>query len=171
MMSKQPCQGGPVIDITLARAVHVVAVIVWIGGVSMATTAVLPLARSRSKRIEDRFELFEAVERRFVWQARIATLLVAGSGFYMVAELDLWERFLIVRFWWMHAMVFAWLVFTVLLFVVEPFLIHRLVRRRVHAGDETVFVLLQAIHWILLILSLLTAFAAVLGSHGLAFEI
>jgi hypothetical protein len=71
----------------------------------------------------------------------------------------------------MHAMVLVWLAFTILLFVVEPFLIHRLVRRRVHTGDESVFVLLQAIHWVLLIPSLITAFAAVLGSHGLAFEI
>lgn len=158
------------IDITLARAVHVLAVIIWIGGVSMATTAVLPLARSRSKPIEERFELFRAVERRFIWQARIATLLVAASGFYMVAAFDLWDRFLFVRFWWMHAMVFVWLVFTVLLFVVEPFLVHGLVRRRVRAGDESVFVLLHAIHWVLLILSLVTAFAAVLGSHGVTFE-
>jgi uncharacterized membrane protein len=147
----------------------VLAVIVWIGGVSMATTAVLPLARSRSKPIGERFELFGAVERRFVWQARIATLLVAASGLYMVAASDLWDRFLFVQFWWMHAMVVVWLVFTVLLFVVEPFLVHGLVRRRVDAGDESVFVLLHAIHWVLLILSLVTAFAAVLGSHGVTF--
>jgi hypothetical protein len=66
----------------------------------------------------------------------------------------------------MHAMVFVWLVFTGLLFVVEPFLVHGLVHRRVHAGDESVFVLLHAVHWVLLILSLVTALAAVLGSHG-----
>ena len=157
------------IDVTLARAVHVLAVIVWIGGVSMATTAVLPLARMRSKPLNARFELFEAIESRFVWQARIATLLVAAIGFYMVAEYDLWDRFQSARFWWMHAMVFVWVVFTILLFAVEPFLIHRLVRQRISAGDETVFVLLHAIHWVLLVLSLATAFAAVAGSHGLMF--
>ena len=37
--------------------------------------------------------LFGAVERRFIWQACIATLLVAASGFYMVERLDLWDRF------------------------------------------------------------------------------
>ena len=157
------------IDVTLARAIHVLAVIVWIGGVGLATTAVLPLARARSKPIEERFLLFQAIERRFVWQARIATLLVAASGFYMVAKLGLWDRFLSIRFWWMHAMVFVWLVFTGLLFIAEPFLVHRLVHRRVLAGDESVFVLLHAIHWVLLTLSLVTAFAAVLGSHGAAF--
>lgn len=158
-----------VIDVSLARAVHVLAVIIWIGGVSMATTAILPLARLRSKPLQERFELFEAIESRFVWQARISTLLVAASGFYMVAEYDLWDRFQSPRFWWMHAMVFVWIVFTILLFAVEPFLVHRLVRNRVRAGDESAFALLHAIHWLLLILSLATAFAAVAGSHGLVF--
>src|SRR5699024_11448335 len=97
------------------------------------------------------------------------TLLVAASGFYMVADLDLWARFHQAAFWWMHAMVAVWLIFTLLLFVVEPFLIHRLVRRRVEAGDEAIFGLLLALHWLLLILSLGTAFAAVAGSYGMSF--
>ena len=156
-----------VVEATLARAVHVLAVIVWIGGVSMATTAVLPLTRSRSKPLQERLELFEAIERRFVWQARVASLLVAASGFYMVVEFGLWDRFFNARSWWMHAMVFVWVLFTILLFLAEPFLVHGLVRRRVREGDESVFTLLYAIHWVLLILSLVTAFAAVAGSHGL----
>jgi len=60
------------------------------------------------------------VERRFVWQARVATLLVAASGFYMVNRLDLWDRFRAIEFWWMHAMVLLWFIFTLILFVGEP---------------------------------------------------
>lgn len=29
-------------DVVIARALHVLAVVIWIGGVSMATTVVLP---------------------------------------------------------------------------------------------------------------------------------
>ena len=32
-------------DIAVARALHVLAIVVWIGGVSMATTVVLPALR------------------------------------------------------------------------------------------------------------------------------
>ena len=32
-------------DVVIARALHVLAVVIWIGGVSMATTAVLPAVR------------------------------------------------------------------------------------------------------------------------------
>lgn len=155
------------VEMTLVRAVHVVAVIIWVGGVSMATTVILPLTLQRSRPLAARLALFQAIEGRFIWQARITTLLVAASGFYMVAEFDLWDRFRMAGFWWMHAMVGTWAIFTLLLFVIEPFLIHRLVMRRVRAGDDSAFTLLLVIHWVLLVLSLGTAFAAVAGSHGL----
>jgi uncharacterized membrane protein len=155
-------------DVAISRAIHVLAVVVWLGGVAMATTVVLPLTRRKEQPIETRLALFESIEGRFVWQARIATLLVALSGFYMVARLDLWSRFAAADFWWMHAMVAVWLIFTLLLFIAEPLIVHRLVHRRAAAGDESVFVLLQRMHWALLALSLVTAFAAVAGSQGVS---
>ena len=119
-------------DIAIVRAIHVISVVIWIGGVAMVTTVVLPAVR-RLDTAAKRVALFEAVENRFVWQARIATLLVAASGFYMVDRLDLWARFRSVQFWWMHAMVLVWLVFTIILFVGEPLVMRARKRRR---GDE-----------------------------------
>jgi len=155
------------LETAIARAIHVLAVVIWIGGVGMATTVVLPLTRRKGQPIEKRLALFEAVERRFVWQARTATLLVALSGFYMVDRFNMWARFASADFWWMHAMVGTWLIFTLLLFVIEPLVLHRVVHRRAEAGDERVFTALQWAHWVLLVLSLVTVFAAVAGSHGL----
>ena len=85
----------------------------------MVTTVILPMVRRAQVPTEGQ-ALLEAVERRFIWQARIATLLVAVSGFYMVERLDLWDRFRNIEFWWMHAMVLLWLIFTFVLFVAEP---------------------------------------------------
>jgi uncharacterized membrane protein len=156
------------IETAIARAIHVLAVVIWIGGVAMATSVVLPLARRRDRPIAERIAFFESIESRFVWQARIATILVALSGFYMVDRFQLWSRFASAEFWWMHAMVATWLIFTLLLFVAEPLIVHRLIRRRARAGDERVFTLLQTMHWVLLALSLVTVCAAVAGSHGLS---
>src|SRR5690625_3456445 len=153
-------------EITLARAVHVLAVIIWIGGVSFATTAVLPLMQLRTRPLQERFALFEAIEGRFIWQARITTLLVAASGFYMIVALDLWHRFRMIEYWWMHAMVLVWAIFTLLLFLIEPVLVHRIIHARIRAGDESVFTRMLILHVVLLTLSLVTAFAAVAGSHG-----
>lgn len=156
-----------ILETAIARAIHVLAVVVWIGGVAMATTVVLPLTRRKEQPLEKRLALFEAVERRFVWQARIATLLVALSGFYMVERFNLWSRFASAEFWWMHAMVGTWLIFTLLLFVGEPLVLRRLVHRRAAMGDERVFTVLHWAHRVLLTLGVVTVLAAVAGSHGL----
>ena len=78
------------------------AVVIWIGGVAMVTMAVLPAVRDGDVG-PNRVEVFEAIERRFTWPARIATVVVALTGFYMTRRLELWERFRSSEFWWMHA--------------------------------------------------------------------
>lgn len=90
--------------IVAARALHVVVVVLWIGGVSLVTTVVLPAVR-RGELGADGFAAFQSIERRFVWQARAAIIIVGASGFYMVARDNLWYRFREAEFWWMHAMV------------------------------------------------------------------
>ena len=153
-------------DIAIVRAIHVISVVIWIGGVAMVTTVILPAVR-RLDTAAKRVALFEAVEGRFVWQARIATLLVAASGFYMVDRLDLWARFRSVQFWWMHAMVLIWLVFTIILFVGEPLVMRARKRRRVMSAPDINAPRMQRLHWVLLVLSVITVMAAVAGSHGM----
>src|SRR5262249_7671168 len=78
--------------LALARALHVVVVVVWIGGLSIVTTALLPAIR-RGELGSNWLAAFQAIERRFVWQARIAILVVGGTGLYMIEEADLWGQF------------------------------------------------------------------------------
>jgi uncharacterized membrane protein len=152
-------------DVTLARALHVLAVVLWIGGVAFVTTVFLPAVRDLQSPAE-RVVLFESVERRFGNQARLTTALTGLSGLYMVVRLDLWDRFLSVEYWWMHAMVGVWLLFTLMLFVAEPLFLDRWLLARAKARPEATFWLIERLHWILLALSLITLIGAVLGSHG-----
>jgi hypothetical protein len=94
-------------------------------------------------------------------------VLAGLSGFYMVVRLDLWDRFLSVAYWWMHAMVAVWLLFTLMLFVAEPLFLDRWLLARAKARPEATFGLIERLHWILLVLSLITLIGAVLGSHGM----
>jgi uncharacterized membrane protein len=74
-------------DVTIARALHVAAVVLWIGGVGFVTTVLLPTLR----RLPDPAEqaaLFQAVERRFGAQARASVIVVGLSGLYMLVRLD-----------------------------------------------------------------------------------
>ena len=79
-------------DVIAARALHVLAVVIWIGGVAMATTVALPAVRHGDLG-SDKFQAFQAIEHRFAWQARTAIILVGLTGFYMTWRLDLWDRF------------------------------------------------------------------------------
>ena len=152
-------------DVTIARAIHVVFVVLWIGGVGFVTTVLLPAIRSL-KAPGERMAFFHAIERRFSWQARISTALVGLTGLYLLARLDFWDRFRYGTYWWMHAMVAMWLLFTVILFVAEPLIEYRWLFARVELEPEARFTLMGWLHRFLLIVSLITVLGAVAGSHG-----
>ena len=146
----------------IARVLHVAGVVLWIGGVAMVTTVLLPAIAARGAA----FDLFEALEHRFARQSRWTTALVGVTGLYLVAALDLWARFLDARYWWMGAMVLVWAIFTLMLFVLEPLVLHRWLEARSKRDPEGTFRLVQWLHWLLLALSLVTVVGAVAGAHG-----
>ena len=153
-------------DFILARAVHVLSVLMWIGGVAFVTTILLPAIR-RSGAPERRLEDFDRFERRFAPQARIWVLLAGLSGLWMTWRADLWSRFADAHYWWMHAMVAVWVAFATMLFLVEPLRLHK--RLTTSPAPDRHFARLERIHRAALVLSLLTLAVAVAGSHGWVF--
>ena len=153
-------------DFILARAVHVLAVLLWIGGVAFVTLVLLPAVR-RSAPPELRLEEFHRFEARFAPQARWWVLAAGLSGLWMTWRADLWSRFAEPGYWWMHAMVALWLGFAATLFVIEPFHLHR--RMAASPDPARDFRRLERLHRVMLALSLLTLAGAVAGSHGWAF--
>lgn len=151
-------------DFALARIVHVVAVLFWIGGVGFVTWVVMPTIR-HSEPPADRLGKFHAIEGRFAGQAKIWVLLAGASGFWMVHRAEMWSRFADPSFWWMHAMVALWAVFTLMLFIIEPLFLHR--RLATSRTPQADFARLESAHHILIMLSLITLGGAVGGSHGL----
>jgi len=153
---------------TLARVIHVVAVVMWIGGVAMVTTVIIP-AIKRMKSKEEQIATFEQIEGRFAFQAKITTLLTGLSGFYMLYALDGWQRYLEPKYWWIHAMTLVWVIFTLVLYVLEPLVLHRLFKTYAEKNPGKTFNIMHRAHWFLLILSLITTAGAVAGSHGWLF--
>lgn len=151
--------------LAFARVLHVLGVVLWIGGVAFVTTVLLP-ATARFKRAEERVAFFEEVERGFARQARITTLLAGLSGFWLAYLLDAWPRFRAVSFWWMHAMAAVWALFTLMLFVLEPLVLHRWFAARAARDPAGTFALVRRLHGALLAASLVTIAGAVAGSHG-----
>jgi len=133
--------------------------------VGFATTVLLPAVR-RLKTPTERVAFFDAIERRFAWQARATTLLAGLTGFYITTRLDLWSRFQSAAYWWMHAMVAVWFLFTMMLFIAEPLVLHRWFQKRAMSDPEGTFALIERMHRVLLAVSLITVLGAVAGSHG-----
>jgi uncharacterized membrane protein len=153
-------------DVTLARALHVLAVVHWIGGVALVTAVLLP-AITRQAPPGERLPLFEAIEGRFGRQARVSVTVAGLTGFYMTHRLGAWGRFLDPgTYWWMHAMVAIWALFTFVLFVAEPLFLHAWFRRRAEREPERTFALVQRAHVVLLTASGVAVAGAVLGAHG-----
>lgn len=151
--------------VTLARAVHVLALVHWIGGVAAVTTIVLPLAR-RLGDAKEAIEFFESFERRFVRQVRISILLAGLSGFYMLDALDAWDRFLHASFWWLHLMVAVWCLFATMVFVIEPLFAHRKFRELALRDAAGAFALATRLHVVALAVSAIAIGAGALGAHG-----
>ncbi len=152
----------------LARVVHVLGVVLWIGGVAFVTTVLLPALR-RTADPARRLALFEELEGRFAFQARIVTVVTGLSGFYLLHYLDAWGRYASAAYWWINLMTLVWFLFTMVLFVLEPLVLHRRFHERATADSDRAFRVVQAMHWVLLALSLVAVLGAVAGSHGYHF--
>ena len=152
-------------NLTLARALHVLALVHWIGGVAMVTSVVLP----RAKAMGDpgaAIAVFEAFESRFAVQARYSILLAGISGFYMVHRLDAWARLLDPAYWWLILMVAVWTVFALMVFVLEPLVVHRLFHDYALRNKERAFALAINLHAVALAASGVAIVVGVLGAHG-----
>ncbi len=151
-------------DLALARSLHVIAVLFWVGGVGFVTWVVMPSLKA-TEAPADRLRRFQQLEARFALQARLWVVLAGASGLWLVMRADLWSRFLDVRFWWMHLMVGLWTIFALMLFVIEPLHLHR--RLAEATSPEADFLRMMRLHQLLLAVSIITVFGAVGGSHGL----
>lgn len=148
-----------------ARSFHVIGVVLWIGGMAFVTTMLIPALKKRTDST-NKLELFEQLEGKFAVQAKFATVITGISGFYMLDVMNARERYQQLEYWWMHLMTLIWLLFTLVLFVLEPLFLHRWFHQQAEKNSVKAFSLVHQIHKVLLALSLLTVFGAVAGAHG-----
>lgn len=151
-------------DFTIARVVHVVSVLLWIGGVAFVTLVLMPSIRGMHAP-DDRLSAFHRVEGRFAPQARIWVFLAGASGFWIMWRGEMGYRLVEPQFWWIHAMIAVWLIFAAMLFVIEPLFLHR--RMAASPSPAKDYTRMERMHRLLLAVSAITLVGAVGGSHGL----
>ena len=92
--------------------------------------------------------------------------LAGLSGAYMLTRLDAWNRFQYASFWWLDLMVAVWLLFALMVYVLEPFVIHHLFHEFALHNKDHAFAVAIGLHAVALIVSAFAIGAGVLGAHG-----
>ena len=151
-------------DIEVARALHVLCVAHWIGGVAFVTLVALPLARAQDEAAKG-WALFAAIENRFGAQVRWTIPIAGLSGLWMTWRLGLWTAFADPGFWWMDAMVLVWVAFAVIVFAIEP-LANRRIAAEAARDPGALLLRLSRAHRVLLLAATVAIAGAAAGTHG-----
>lgn len=154
---------------SVMHIIHLLTVIIWIGGLAFITMLVIPLLI----RMQDPLQkvlFFQSIEHRFAPRARVYNLIVGLSGIVMIL-LTGWYRLLFIRQGLpLLFMVIVWLLWFVMLFGLEPLVVKKMLDSMAKRGDkmeiETIFGRLNRMHWVLLLISLVASVAGMVFAHG-----
>ncbi len=142
----------------MALTVHILSIVIWIGGVAFVTMITFPMIQRIDKSLEQ-VMMFQGVERRFSKIAKVMVILAGLSGVYLI-----YVNGLSFGVW---IMISVWTFYASLLFGLE-----KLIFKKIFSAPEggqldtkKVFNLLQGFHWIVLTLSFLAVAAGIYAGH------
>jgi uncharacterized membrane protein len=141
----------------IALVIHVLSVVVWIGGVAFVTMITFPMILRVEQSLEQ-VMMFQGVEHRFGKIAKIMVVLAGLSGLYLIIE-----KGLSTAVW---IMIVLWTVYAALLFGLEKMIFKKLFSKPGEQADmKKVFNFLQGFHWVVLALSFLAIAAGIYEAH------
>ena len=150
--------------IPLLMAVHVLGVVLWIGGVAFVTIIVFPMLT----RIEGSIEkviFFQGVEHRFAKIVKICVAIVGITGGWLLSITDGWSRLFTWHGIGITLMLIVW-IFYLLVLLFEGRFFRIIFKGAAQQDMSKIFMKLTAFHWLILGLSLLTIFLAVFAENG-----
>jgi uncharacterized membrane protein len=153
----------------ILHIIHVITVILWIGGLAFVTAIVLPMAIKTPDALQ-KVLLFQRVEHRFARLARAYNLITGATGLAMLIMMG-WHRLLFTRAGIpLTFMTLVWVFWFVMLFGLEPVVIRKMLDQMARQGAQmdidAIFRRLNRMHWLMVLVSLAAAAAGVLTAHG-----
>ena len=143
--------------LTILLIIHVMGVIIWIGGVAFVTTVIFPLMYQTEGSLEKAL-LFQRVEHRFASMVRWLIAIVGITGFWLLYAKYGFGILAQKHGFGVLIMIFAWALYAVIL------LSERKIFGKIFAEPEKIdmnnaFRIINRMHWALLVIS----FSAVAG--------
>ncbi|HSQ78887.1 MAG TPA: hypothetical protein VLN91_08335 [Nitrospirota bacterium] len=143
--------------LTILLIIHVICVIIWIGGVAFVTMVIFPMVYRTEGSLEKAL-LFQGVEHRFAGMVKWLVAIVGVTGLWMLSAKYGFTILLQPRGFGVLIMLFAWTLYTAVL------LFERTIFGKLFADPEKIDMnkalrMINTMHWFLLIIS----FSAVAG--------
>ncbi|NJD56245.1 MAG: hypothetical protein FIA94_07565 [Nitrospirae bacterium] len=145
-------------------AVHVLGVVIWIGGVAFVTMIVFPMIM----RMEDSFEkvlFFQGMEHRFARIAKSSVAVVGLTGGWLLYATGEWLYLFSMKGIGPTLMVLVW-TFYLFVLLFEGKIFRVIFGGRAAQDTGKIFSLLSRFHWVVLALSLLAVGVGVWAGHG-----
>lgn len=144
-------------------ALHVLFVVLWIGGVGFVTLVVFPVL-SRMDNSLEQVLMFHRIEGRFAKQAKAYVWLTGITGGLLLLLTGRHNMLFRAETLGISIMIFVWLFYLAVL-TFEKRIFGKLFAGKDIEGKK-VFRFLSVFHWAVLGLSLLAVFAGVWQGHG-----
>ncbi len=154
---------------SLMHYLHVIFVILWIGGLGFITIVALPMIVKMQDPLQKVLS-FQRMEHRFAPLAKLYNAIVGLTGFAML-YMSGWQSLVFTRQGLsLLFMVLVWVFWAVMLFGLEPLVVRKMIDKMAKSGEkmeiETIFNRMNRLHWVLLIVSLLASISGVAFGHG-----
>ncbi|MEO5361294.1 MAG: hypothetical protein H7843_12755 [Nitrospirota bacterium] len=144
-------------------AVHIVSVVVWIGGVVFVTIVVFPIIM----RMEDSMEkvmFFQGTERRFASIAKVSVVVAGVTGVLLLQLEQRWGEL----FTWAGigptVMLLLWAMFVFIL-LFESSIFNFLFGGTAQHDTKKIFRILTTAHWVVMLVSLMVIAIGIYANH------
>ncbi|TAN59569.1 hypothetical protein EPN18_10275 [bacterium] len=152
--------------------IHLLTVILWIGGLAFVTIIILPMAIKTPDALQ-KVLMFQRVEHRFAKLARAFNLITGISGIIMLYVTGWYSALFTSGGIPLTVMTMIWVFWFIMLFGLEPLVIKKMLEGMAKGGAkmdiDAIFIKLNRMHYLMVFISLLASVMGVLVAHGPAF--
>ena len=150
--------------VSILTALHVIGVVIWIGGVAFVTMIVFPML-SRMDNSLEKVLFFQGIEHRFAKIAKVSLAVVGLTGGWLLYETGEWRILFSTAGIGPTLMLAVW-AFYLLVLLFEGKIFGILFKGKAEQDANKIFALLSRFHWVVLGLSLLAIGVGVWAGHG-----
>jgi uncharacterized membrane protein len=150
--------------VSILTALHVLGVVIWIGGVAFVTMIVFPMLTKMDNSLE-KVLFFQGIEHRFAGIAKVSLAVVGLTGSWLLYETGEWRILFSLAGIGPALMLAVW-TFYLLVLLFEAKIFGMLFKGKEGQDADKIFVLLSRFHWVVLGLSLLAIGVGVWAGHG-----